>query len=113
MAADFKAARDFTVMSKKKSTGTSSAFVLDCSLTVFWFFNDESDAYAEAVENSLVSSSAVVHSIWPLEVANALLTGERRKRATEAKIITFLGLLKFLPISVDDETVSRAWQESV
>ena len=116
MAAVFNAAlpkKDSAGMAKKTSKSKLVAFVLDCSLTVSWFFEDETDAYAEAVEDSLALSSAVVPSLWPLEVANALLVGERRKRATEAKVTAFLGLLKSLPISFDDETGSRVWQESV
>jgi predicted nucleic acid-binding protein len=46
-------------------------------------------------------------------VANALVVGERRKRATEAKVTTFLGLLKSLPIRIDDSTASQAWQETI
>jgi predicted nucleic acid-binding protein len=100
-------------MGKRKHKHEGRVFVLDCSLTVSWFFEDEADQYAVAVEDSLASSSAVVPSLWPLEVANALLVGERRKRATEAKVTTFFGLLKSLPISIDDETSLRAWQESI
>ncbi len=100
-------------MGKKKPKAKGEAFVLDCSLTVAWFFEDETDDYAQAVEDSLTSAAAIVPTLWPLEVANALLMGERRKRATEAKVTTFLGLLKSLPIAVDDETAGRAWQESI
>lgn len=100
-------------MAKKNSPAKTKAFVLDCSLTISWFFEDETDAYAESVEDSLGIAIALVPSIWPLEVANALIMGERRKRATEAKVTTFLTLLKSLPISTDDETTSRAWQESI
>src|SRR5258707_1921855 len=98
---------------EKKRKARSGTFVLDCSLTVAWFFEDEANAYAQAVEDSLVTWSALVPSLWPLEVANALLVGERRKRATEAKVTTFLGLLKTLPITTDDEMASRAWLESI
>src|SRR6202034_166417 len=51
--------------------------------------------------------------VWSLEVANALLMGERRKRITEAKVAPFLALLQTLPITVDDETALRAWQDTL
>jgi predicted nucleic acid-binding protein len=105
--------RGFAEMGKKKGKAKTGAFVLDCSLTVSWFFEDETDAYAEAVEDSLPSVTAVVPSLWPLEVANALLVGERRERATEAKVTTFLTLLSSLPIKIDDETAIRAWTEAL
>jgi predicted nucleic acid-binding protein len=78
-------------MERKRSKTVE--FVLDCSVTVSWFFEDEADAYAEAVEDSLATARAVVPALWPLEVASALLMGERRKRTTEAKVATFLTLL--------------------
>ncbi len=92
---------------KKKAPGES--FVLDCSVAVAWFFEDEADAYAEGVEDALASATAIVPSLWPLEVGNALLVGERRKRASEAKVTQFLALLRALPIAVDEETGARAW----
>jgi predicted nucleic acid-binding protein len=94
-------------MVKKKSTG--EAFVLDCSVTVAWFFEDETEAYAEAVEDAMTTSAALVPALWRLEVANALLVGERRKRTTEAKVAKFLALLDALPIVVDEETAAHAW----
>ena len=78
-----------------------------------WFFEDEANKYAEEVEDSLTSNSALVSALWPLEVANALLVGERRKRTTEAKVTQFLALLGSLPITVDDETGIRAFQETL
>jgi predicted nucleic acid-binding protein len=98
-------------MGKKKAKATE--FVLDCSITLTWFFEDETDDYADAVEDALTEATAIVPSLWWLEVANALLVGERRKRTTEAKNMQFLALLRLLPILPDDETASRAWQESL
>jgi predicted nucleic acid-binding protein len=100
-------------MAKRKGKAKPATFVLDGSVTVAWFFEDEADAYAEAVEDSLTEATAVVPSLWRLEVANALLMGERRKRTTEAKVTQFLVLVGALPISVDDETVARAWSETL
>ncbi len=98
-------------MGKKQSKATE--FVLDCSVTLAWFFEDESGAYAESVQESLTAAVAIVPSLWRLEVANALRMGERRKRATEAKVAIFLSLLKQLPITTDAETAAHAWQESL
>jgi predicted nucleic acid-binding protein len=96
-----------------KKTAKTREFVLDCSIVMAWFFEDESDPYAEAVEDSLPSASAVVASLWPLEVGNALLVGERRRRTTEAKVSTFLQVLRVLPIELDGETAAHAWQETL
>src|SRR5437868_14699783 len=100
-------------MAKRKVRAKSGNFVLDGSITLAWFFEDEADAYAESVEDALASAAAVVPSLWPLEVANGLLMGERRKRTTEAKVTQFVALVTSLPISIDDETAARAWQNSL
>jgi predicted nucleic acid-binding protein len=100
----------------KKAKGQSARpglFVLDGSVTLAWAFEDETDDYAEAVADRLTEVRAVVPALWPLEVANALLVGERRKRTTEARVVQFLALLQSLPISLDDETAVRAWQETL
>ena len=89
------------------------AFVLDSSLTVAWHFEDEINAYSDAVEDALAVKAAIVPSLWPLEVANALRMGERRGQTTEAKVRQFLALLQALPIRVDDETVLRAWHDTI
>src|SRR5262245_44336819 len=60
-------------------------FVLDCSVTLCWYFQDEVNDYADEVQDQLVHVQAIAPSNWPLEVANALLMGERRKRSTEAQ----------------------------
>jgi predicted nucleic acid-binding protein len=102
-------------MSKKKRAGQgkTARFVLDSSITLAWAFKDETDAYAEAVADSLPAKQAVVSALWPLEVANALLAGERRKRITEAKVAQFLALLESFPITLDEETAGRAWQDTL
>ena len=83
-------------------------FVLDCSVTVAWCFEDEATPYADAILGRLETGEAVVPSLWPLEVANVLLVGERRKRLTEADTSRFVTLLRNLPIFVDEETSRRA-----
>ncbi len=86
-------------------------FVLDCSVTMAWCFDDEATPYTDGVRDSLADVRAVVPSIWPLEVANASIVGERRKRLDEARSRRFINLLEALPIAVDDETGSRAFSD--
>ena len=96
-------------MARKVRTTRMTEFVLDGSLALAWYFKDEADPYADAVAASFPATRAAVPVIWPLEVANALLTGERRQRSTQAQAATWLAYLAFLPIAVDDETNTRAW----
>jgi predicted nucleic acid-binding protein len=88
-------------------------FVLDNSIVMAWSFEDESDRCADAVLDSLATASAVVPGLWPLEVANALLMGERRKRFTEAETIQWTGFLASLPIVIDGETNAHAWSDTL
>jgi predicted nucleic acid-binding protein len=92
---------------------TKDGFVLDCSVTMAWCFDDEATPYTDGVRDSLADMRAVVPSIWPLEAANATLMGERRKRLDEARSRRFFVLLEALPIVVDDETSSRAFGDIV
>jgi predicted nucleic acid-binding protein len=91
----------------------AARFVLDCSVVFAWFFADESDAYADAIADSLKVSAAVVPSLWPLEVANAIVIGERRNRCTQAQATEFLSRLATLPIAIDDQTARVAWSDAL
>jgi predicted nucleic acid-binding protein len=73
----------------------------------------EADEYADAVLDRLATTRAVVPALWPLEVANALLMGERRKRSTEAETIKWTGILASLPIVFDGETNAHAWSDTL
>src|SRR5262245_54490865 len=98
---------------RRRTKRKPTAFILDGSVTLAWFVEDETDAYAEAVQDSLASAVAVVPSLWHLEIANALLVGERRKRTSEAKVTHFLTLLSSLPITVDADTPAQAWKDTL
>jgi predicted nucleic acid-binding protein len=76
-------------------------FVLDCSVTMAWVFDDEDDPYAASVRDRLDADMALVPSIWPLEVGDSLVVAERRKRVSRAEALRFLGILRQLPIDVD------------
>jgi predicted nucleic acid-binding protein len=65
------------------------------------------------VLDSLAETPAIVPALWHLEVGNALLMGERRKRSTNADTTRWLSLLSTLPIVVDDETMTRAWNDTL
>ncbi len=88
-------------------------FVLDNSVTMSWCFPDEHDSYAQDVLKAMPGVAAVVPTLWPLEVANILLVGERRGRISQADSATFIGLLEGLPIRIDDETSEHAMKASL
>lgn len=77
-------------------------FVLDCSVTMTWVFEDEESAESDVVLDRLQTEGAVVPGVWPLEVCNALLVAVRRGRLSEEKSERFVNALEDLPIAVDD-----------
>jgi predicted nucleic acid-binding protein len=76
-------------------------FVLDASVALSWAFEDERGEGALAVLDRLHRSEAVTSAIWPIEVANALLTAERRGRIEPEAANRFAALLLELPIAID------------
>lgn len=77
-------------------------------LEMAWCFEDEITQYSEFVFDSLQTSSALVPTIWPLEVANVLLIAERKKRLTSLKSVGFKEALTSLPIEIDHSATKRA-----
>ena len=56
--------------------------------------------------------TAIVPSIWPLEIGNVLLIAERKKRLSRADSTRFITLLlSELPITMDQETPERMIKE--
>ncbi len=85
-----------------------STFVLDCSVTMSWCFEDEADAYSDRVLEASLGARILVPSVWALEVANVLAVAERKKRLTPADSSRFLELVAALPIEVDETSFQRA-----
>jgi len=81
-------------------------------VTLVWGFDDGADPYATAILERMPELQAHVPPLWPLEVANALLVGERRC-ITPAETARFLAILATFPITVDDETVAHVWLDTM
>jgi len=76
-----------------------SDLVLDASLALQWFLEDEADRkYGLNVLSSLSEKQAIVPMLWFYEVGNGLLMAHRRKRIAQDQIAGFLTRLKNLPI---------------
>jgi predicted nucleic acid-binding protein len=70
---------------------------------------DEHDAGSEQLLDLVTDEGALVPSLWPLEIANALLFGVRRNRVSRTHCERALKSLVRLPIEIDTETTGRAW----
>lgn len=86
--------------------------VLDCSVAVTWFFEDESDPRADAALSQLSKTEAIVPPLWFFELSNAILVAERKKRLSEADAARIIELIGDLPIIMDMDTAWNALQET-
>jgi predicted nucleic acid-binding protein len=85
-----------------------SDFVLDASLALRWFLEDETDRqYSLKILASLSHKRALVPGLWFYEIGNGLVMAVRRKRISADQINGFLIRLKALPIDVAEQTPSE------
>ncbi len=77
------------------------AFVLDCSVTMAWCFEDEANEETEHALALLEEMTAIVPPIWSIEVMNALRVAERKNRIDISSADKFICFLNDLPIHLD------------
>ncbi len=88
--------------------------VIDASIAVRWFLEDEHSGYAAEVRSRIPGAEFVsVPAHWMLEVTNALLVAERRKRIAAASVNHAVGILRQLPIRADAETDDQAGRQTL
>jgi len=86
-------------------------FVLDASVVISWFFQDEASGEKElSLLEKLKRGWAVVPGIWPLEVSNVLLVALRRGRVEPSGVYRVMELLSRLPIEVEDISLDLAFK---
>ncbi len=85
------------------------SLVLDPSLALSWYFEDERTPAADAVLDKVVEAGAVVPALWRLEIANGFLSALRRKRIDVAFRDGAIAQLAAMPITLDPDTDRYAW----
>lgn len=89
------------------------SLILDASLTLSWYFEDERSPSADALLDRTTQEGAIVPSLWRLEVANGFQTAIRRKRIDAAYRDGALVQLQRMPITLDPETDTYAWSATL
>ena len=89
------------------------SFVLDNSVALSWCFEDEQTPSVMALLDRVVETGAMAPLLWPLEALNGLLVAERRRRLTAAQRAELAGLLRALPITLDDDTAEKSWEDTL
>lgn len=84
----------------------TGVFVVDCSVTIAWLFQDQADESTEAALDALLQSNAIAPRWWSVEVLNVLLALERRNRLSPDKAVAALRHLQALPIRLHDTQAS-------
>lgn len=85
------------------------SLVIDVSLTMAWYFEDESTPATDALLDRVASDGAVVPSLWRLEVANVFQSAVRCQRIDAVYRDTSLAELGYMPITVDADAATYAW----
>ena len=79
--------------------------VVDASVALAWCFPDETSNYADSILVALEGQEILAPAIWALEIANAVLVGERSKRLRPPEIRRFTTLLENLSLVLDVQPV--------
>jgi predicted nucleic acid-binding protein len=74
---------------------------VDASVVLAWCFPDEASDYADSVLLAVENQTVVVPAIWAVEITNALLVGERRKRIRQPEVRRFVDLMNGLSVVED------------
>jgi predicted nucleic acid-binding protein len=85
------------------------SLVIDSSITLAWYFEDEQTSASLAVLRRVAAEGAIVPALWRLEVANGLQTAVRRSRITATYRDSSLADLDSLAIALDAHTDEHAW----
>ena len=89
------------------------SLVIDSSITLAWYFEDEAGEASDAVLRRVVMEGAVAPPLWRFEVANGLQMAVRRRRIDKAYRNRTLVDLAGLEIAIDPESDAYAWSASV
>jgi predicted nucleic acid-binding protein len=89
------------------------SLVIDSSITLAWYFEDEQTEASTAVLHSVADTGAMVPALWRLEVANGLQMAVRRRRITADYRDASLNDLRSLAIEIDRETEVHAWSATL
>lgn len=89
----------------------SKGLVADASVGVAWAVESQGSEVTDRLLDQLATGTAlVVPTLWPFEIANALLVLVRRKRITADERRRALGALARLPLVIDDEGCRLAFE---
>ena len=89
------------------------SIVVDTSISLAWYFPDESDEVAEAALDYVAEKRAVVPIHWAVEMANGLMMAVRRNRISEQERREAIADLQDLNFVTDQAGLNTLWQSAM
>jgi predicted nucleic acid-binding protein len=89
------------------------SLVIDSSMTLAWYFEDEKTESSLAVLRRVADAGAIAPALWRLEVLNGLQVAVRRGRIDSAYRDASLADLQALVIAIDPATNRQAWSATL
>ena len=83
-----------------------TGIVVDASVALAWCFPGEASEYADGVLVALEGRTVIVPAVWALEITNAVLVAERRRRVKQQDVRRFVELLGGLTIMEHSQTAA-------
>lgn len=77
------------------------SLVVDCSVTMPWFLEDERTKFTDQLLNAIDRAEYWAPSVWRLEMLNGLMMAERRKRIDRARRIESVDQVARLNVRID------------
>lgn len=77
------------------------ALVLDCSVTLPWFLEDERSKFTDDLLDAIDRSDYWAPSLWRIEMLNGLLMAERRRRINQPWRIASVEQVARLNVRID------------
>jgi predicted nucleic acid-binding protein len=85
-----------------------TGIVVDASVALAWCFPEEASEYADRILVALEGHAILIPPLWAVEITNAVLMAERRKRVKQPEIRRFVELLDALTVIMDSQSVAES-----
>ncbi len=83
--------------------------VLDSSVTLAWFFEDETTPLIESVFDRITEGYCVVSPMWYFEISNALSLAQHHRRIASGYRETCFSKLNGMDIRMDEDALRNSW----
>ncbi len=91
-----------------QGTAVLSGVVVDASVALAWAFPDEAKRLCGRGTDCANGRTILVPALWAIEITNAFLVAERRKRVAQSEVRRFVELLGELTVVMDSQGVAES-----